>query len=91
VLDAASRLGDAQSREVNALSGYEISLIDAAFATGTVVGGTRIRWDELPARNPSSVPMTGNDGEIVPVDPTNPIGPAVSSSPAPDPAQQPAS
>jgi hypothetical protein len=35
--------------------------------------------------------MTGNDGEIVPVDPTNPIGPAVSSSPAPDPAQQPAS
>jgi outer membrane protein TolC len=91
VLDAASRLGDAQSREVNALSGYEISLIDAAFATGTVVGGTRIRWDELPARNPSSVPMTGNDGEIVPVNVTNPVGPAVSSGPVPDAAQQPAS
>jgi outer membrane protein TolC len=66
VLEAASRLGDAQTREVNALSGYEIALIDAAFATGTTVGGTRIRWDELPARNPSSEPLTGSDGELRP-------------------------
>ena len=66
VLEAASRLGDAQSREVNALSGYEIALIDAAFATGTTVGGSRIRWDELPARDPSSVPLTGSDGELRP-------------------------
>ena len=67
VLDAAARLGDAQTREVNALAGYQIALIDAAFATGTVVGGTRIRWDELDARNPSSEPLTGNDGELMPV------------------------
>lgn len=66
VLEAASRLGDAQTREVNALSGYEIALIDAAFATGTTVGGSRIRWDELPARDPSSVPLTGSDGELRP-------------------------
>ena len=66
VLEAASRLGDAQTREVNALSGYEIALIDAAFATGTTVGGTRIRWDELPARDPSSEPLTGSDGELRP-------------------------
>lgn len=66
VLEAASRLGDAQSREVNALSGYEVALIDAAFATGTTVGGSRIRWDELPARDPSSVPLTGSDGELRP-------------------------
>ena len=66
VLDAASRLGDAQSREVNALSGYEIALIDAAFATGTIVGGSRIRWDQLEQRDPSSVPLTGNDGELLP-------------------------
>ena len=66
VLEAASRLGDAQSKEVNALSGYEIALIDAAFATGTTVGGSRIRWDELPARDPSSVPLTGSDGELRP-------------------------
>jgi outer membrane protein TolC len=67
VLDAAARLGDAQTREVNALAGYQVALIDAAFATGTVVGGTRIRWDELDARNPSSEPLTGNDGELMPV------------------------
>ena len=67
VLDAAARLGDAQTREVNALAGYQIALIDAAFATGTVVGGTRIRWDELDARNPSAEPLTGNDGELMPV------------------------
>jgi outer membrane protein TolC len=52
VLDAATRLGDAQSREVNALAGYEIALVDAAFATGTLVGGTRVRWDELQIDNP---------------------------------------
>jgi len=67
VIDAATRLGDAQTREVNALAAYEIALIDAAFATGTMVGGARIRWDELDARNPSSVPYMGNDGVLGPV------------------------
>jgi hypothetical protein len=51
---------------VNALSGYEIALIDAAFATGTIIGGTRIRWDQLEQRDPNSGPMTGNDGELLP-------------------------
>jgi outer membrane protein TolC len=67
VLQAASKLGDAQTREVNALSGYEIALIDAAFATGTVAGGSRVRWDELRARDPGAVPETSNDGMIEPV------------------------
>jgi hypothetical protein len=66
VLDAASKLGDAQTREVSALAGYEISLIDAAFATGTVVGGTRVRWDELRARDPGSQMNTGDEGVITP-------------------------
>ena len=64
VLDAASRLGNAQSREVTALASYEISLIDAAFATGTTVGGARIRWDELRLNDPSTPPRAGNDGAI---------------------------
>lgn len=67
VLQAASKLGDAQTREVNALSGYEIALIDAAFATGTVAGGSRVRWDELRARDPGAVPETSNGGMIEPV------------------------
>jgi outer membrane protein TolC len=42
VLDAAARLADAQSREVQALTDYEISLVDLAFATGTLLGHGRI-------------------------------------------------
>jgi outer membrane protein TolC len=89
VLEAASRLGDAQTREVNALSGYEIALIDAAFATGTVVGGSRVRWDELRARDPAVVPETGNDGMIEPitaVQPTVSKPQAAAASDAPEPA-----
>ena len=47
VLDAASRLGDAQSREVNALAGWQVALIDLAFATGTQLGQARIDWSEI--------------------------------------------
>jgi outer membrane protein TolC len=93
VLDAASKLGDAQTREVNALAGYEISLIDAAFATGTVVGGTRVRWDELRARDPGSQMNTGDEGVITPFTGASegaempasevPAGPASASAPAP--------
>lgn len=50
VLDASSRLADAQSREVAALAGWEISLVDLSFATGTLLGGAKIDWAEsLPA------------------------------------------
>ncbi|NBV63002.1 MAG: hypothetical protein EBR71_00720 [Planctomycetes bacterium] len=47
VLDAASRLGDAQSREVNALAGWQIALVDLAFATGTQLGQARIDWSDI--------------------------------------------
>jgi outer membrane protein TolC len=66
VQDAAARLGDAQTREVNALAAYEIALIDAAFATGTLAGGARIRWDQFDARDPSAMPATGIDGTLSP-------------------------
>ena len=45
VLDAASRLADAQSREVRALADYQISLVDIAFATGTLLGHSKVRFD----------------------------------------------
>jgi outer membrane protein len=38
VLEAAARVADAQSREIRALTAYEISQIDIAFATGTLIG-----------------------------------------------------
>lgn len=46
VLEASSRLADAQSREVSALAGWQIALVDLSFATGTLLGGSKIRWDE---------------------------------------------
>ena len=47
VLNAAARLGDAQSREVRALATWQISLVDLAFATGTQLGQARIDWSEV--------------------------------------------
>ncbi len=49
VLDAVAALADAQSREVRALAAYEIALVDAAFATGTVLGSAKIRWEAFRA------------------------------------------
>lgn len=47
VLEAAARLADAQSREVLALSAYEISQVDIAFATGTLIGRDRVFWEPI--------------------------------------------
>ena len=43
VLDVADRLAQAQSREVEALADYEISRVDIAFATGTLLGHGRVQ------------------------------------------------
>ena len=45
--DAAAELADAQSREIRALTDYQISQIDLAFATGTLLGRDRIRWEPI--------------------------------------------
>lgn len=47
VLEAAARVADAQSREISALTAYEISQIDIAFATGTLVGHGRVMWEPI--------------------------------------------
>jgi outer membrane protein len=44
VLDASARLADARSREILAVVEYQASLVDAAFATGTIFGSGRIEW-----------------------------------------------
>lgn len=53
VLDAAARLSDAQSREVIALAEYQIAQVDIAFATGTLLGHDRVRWEPYDAELPS--------------------------------------
>ncbi len=45
VLDAQSRLADAQSAEARSLADYQIAQIDLAFATGTVLGAANIHWE----------------------------------------------
>jgi len=50
VLDAAARLGDGQSREIRALAAYEIAQVNIAFATGTLLGESRLIW------NPTKLP-----------------------------------
>lgn len=46
VLDAASRLADAQSAEVRAIAAYRLSLVDLAQATGSVLGSASVTWQE---------------------------------------------
>jgi outer membrane protein TolC len=41
VLEMLTALGEAQSREVRAVTDYQVSLIDLAFATGTTLGHSR--------------------------------------------------
>jgi len=49
VLETLTRLGDAQIREVRAVTDYQISLIDLAFATGTLLGYSHVALQEWPA------------------------------------------
>ncbi len=42
VLETLTRLGEAQLREVRAIGDYQVSLIDLAFSTGTLLGHSRV-------------------------------------------------
>lgn len=44
VLDAQTKLADARSSEIAALTEYQIAQVDIAFATGNVLGATRVAW-----------------------------------------------
>ena len=47
VLDAQTRFADAQSSEILALTEYQIALVDLAYATGTLLGADKIRWEPI--------------------------------------------
>lgn len=42
VLETLTRLGEAQMKEIRAMSDYQVALIDVAYATGTVLGASKI-------------------------------------------------
>lgn len=48
VLFAAERLAIAQSREIQAVADYQITLVDVAFATGTLLGQANVSWEPVP-------------------------------------------
>ena len=52
VLDAQTRLANAQSSEVQAIAEYQIAQVDIAQATGTVLGASRVSWAPAPAPKP---------------------------------------
>ena len=51
VLDAQTRLANAQSSEVQAIAEYQIAQVDIAQATGTVLGQSRVAWEPTVAPN----------------------------------------
>lgn len=87
VLNAATQLADAQRSEIRALADYQISLVDLAFATGTLLGASRLDWTPLDPRG-------GPDDDPTPAPfPILPEGvdaglPAVGFAPAGDQAVQ---
>jgi outer membrane protein TolC len=52
VLDAQTALANAQLSEISALADYQISQVDIAFATGTVLGKSKILWEPTPPPKP---------------------------------------
>jgi len=47
VLDAQTTLANAQLSELSALVEYQISLVDLAYATGTLLGAAQVEWDPI--------------------------------------------
>ncbi len=47
VLDQQAKFANAQSTEILALTEYEIAQVDLAYATGTVLGAAKVRWEPI--------------------------------------------
>lgn len=45
VLDADTRLGESRLTEIQAIADYQISQVDLAFATGLMMGASKVRWE----------------------------------------------
>jgi outer membrane protein TolC len=45
VLEAQTNLAEAQKDEINAITDYQISLIDLAYYTGTLLGAAKVQWE----------------------------------------------
>lgn len=76
VLNAAATLADSQLAEIRALTDYQVSQIDLAFATGTLLGQSRVSWEPVDPRADPTIPVTN---------PVAPAQPPAESGSAPQP------
>ena len=51
VLNAQTTFADAQSSEISSLAGYQIALVDIAYATGTLLGAAKVQWQPIVPRS----------------------------------------
>jgi len=51
--DVQTTFADARSAEIQALAEYQIALVDLAYATGTILGSAKVRWEPI-------IPEIGN-------------------------------
>ena len=87
VLDAQTRLADAQSAEISALTDYQISQVDLAFATGTLMGSTKVDWQPRdPRERGNKDHFTGERAGREPLGPAR--GEIRQETPTPTPAAQ---
>jgi outer membrane protein TolC len=47
VLDAQAKFANAQSAEIKSLTEYQIAQTDLAYATGMLLGATKVRWEPI--------------------------------------------
>jgi outer membrane protein TolC len=52
VLDASTRLAEAQLAEIRAITDYQIAQVDLAFATGTLLGASKVSFEPAPSPDP---------------------------------------
>lgn len=72
VLDAAARLAEAQLAEVRALTDYQISQVDLAFATGTLLGAAKVEWAPADAPDLDADPAQRGLERLFPREPVDP-------------------
>ncbi len=46
-MDQQAKFANAQSSEIRALTEYQIAQVDLAYATGTLLGAAKIRWEPI--------------------------------------------
>ena len=87
VLDAATALANAQLTEINALTDYQIAQVDLAFATGTLLGASKVDWEPRDPRRPGTSDFVGEPRGRKPL---GPPGPTPLDLQTPESAEQPA-